>query len=492
MEATFSLAETDGAPDGIAEFGAPLTVGLRLKGKAGSFRPLGEKSAFKVKFNEFVSGQKFLGLKKMTLNNMAQDPSMVHETLSYEAFRAVGVLGSRTGYAFVRLNGEPLGVYLNIEDLDDVGLEKRFGEFDDPQHIYEGEYGIDVRAEDVEDFEVDEGDDEDLGDLEALVAAVADTLAPDWSERLAPHADLEQMTRMWAVENYIGHWDGYAGAPDDEEHDLPNNYYLFSNAAGRFQMLPWGTDQTWELHGPFDTSFDDGGGLLFNGCLVDLSCAEDYSAAATEVLETFATLDLDRTARCTAQLLAPWQALEEEPVRPYDSGQIDDAVVATREFIAARPGELAEWLGAEAPEVLSEDEPCGQVDDPNPPAADPPVVLGPAPSTPESVGAPPALRLRLVGPLYREGRVLTLRARLPSAGSVRLSGTLGYEPSKQRACNGKRLERSAGATWISCRITGAVWRRLRTQALGITLSATFEARSGQRAEGLRIAELPIR
>ena len=44
------------------------------------------------------------------------------------------------------------------------------------------------------------------------------------------------MTRMWAVERYLGHWDGYT---------TKNNYYLVSDPSGRFQMLPWGTDQTW-------------------------------------------------------------------------------------------------------------------------------------------------------------------------------------------------------------------------------------------------------
>ena len=34
------------------------------------------------------------------------------------------------------------------------------------------------------------------------------------SERVGRLADLEQMTRMWAVERYIGHWDGYAARPD--------------------------------------------------------------------------------------------------------------------------------------------------------------------------------------------------------------------------------------------------------------------------------------
>ena len=50
---------------------------MRLKGQA-SFRPLGKKAAFKVKFPE---ANRLLGLKSMTLNNMVQDASMVHETL---------------------------------------------------------------------------------------------------------------------------------------------------------------------------------------------------------------------------------------------------------------------------------------------------------------------------------------------------------------------------------------------------------------------------
>jgi hypothetical protein len=474
QEATFSLAETDGTPGGIGELSAPLTVGIRIKGKAGSFRPLPQKSAFKLKFNSFVSGQKFLGLKKMTLNNMVQDPSMLHETLSYEAFRAMGVQGSRTGYAFVRLNGEPLGVYLNIEDLDDVGLEKRFGEFDDPQHLYEGEYGVDVRPEDVEDFEVDEGDDESLGDLEALAAAADDELAPDWSERLAPHADLDQMTRMWTVEKYTGHWDGYAGAPDDAEHDLPNNYYLFSDATGRFQMLPWGTDQTWEIPGPFD----DPGGLLFNGCLADTSCAESYEAAAALALETIPALDFDTTARCTAGLLASWQALEEESVQPYDSAQIATAVHATREFIAARPGELGEWLGVEAPLAIAGPDPCPVA----PPASRPePALPTPADS------APPALRLERV---RRAGGALILRFRVGTAGELSLRATTRTRKGPLSACAATVTAAGAGAVRVRCPLSAATLRRLQKRWLRLRLSAAFDSPPAPPAEVVAAVRLP--
>jgi hypothetical protein len=82
----FSLS-TNGTPTGKGDLSPPLEVGIRLKGGHGSFRDLTEKAAFKIKFNEFVNGQKFLGLKKMTLNNMVQDASMIHEVLAYKAFR---------------------------------------------------------------------------------------------------------------------------------------------------------------------------------------------------------------------------------------------------------------------------------------------------------------------------------------------------------------------------------------------------------------------
>ena len=113
----------------------PLEIGVRLKGH-GSFQPLSGKASFKLKLN-WVSGQKLLGLKKMTLNNMAQDPSRVHEMLAYALHRAAGVPASRSGYTFVTLNGEDYGLYSNIEAYDDVSLRKLFGQ---TKHLYEGSY----------------------------------------------------------------------------------------------------------------------------------------------------------------------------------------------------------------------------------------------------------------------------------------------------------------------------------------------------------------
>jgi hypothetical protein len=341
VEGTFSMATTGGTPETVGSFSDPAMVGIRLKGKYGSFRDLAHKAGFKIKFNfeneAGVKGKKFLGLKKMTLNNMVQDTSMIHERLAYEAFRATGVPSPRTGYAYLEVNGEDFGLHLNIETTDDVALEKRIGAF---QHLYEGAYGSDVAPGGAGSFEIDEGDEEDVGDLNALIAAVNGTSPADFSDRVAPYADLVEMTRMWAVERYLAHWDGYT---------TKNNYYLVSDPSGRFQMLPWGTDQTWVG----DLGFDGGGGLLFSKCLEDPSCAALYRKSLRQAQIAIDATRFDALASATGTLLAPWGEKEfDNDRREHNPTEIAAAVESTRSFIASRPAGVAAWL-ADKPETFA-------------------------------------------------------------------------------------------------------------------------------------------
>ena len=339
---TFSMAETDGTPEGMGTFSTPLPVSVRLKGKA-SFMPLSGKAAFKFKFGKT---ERFLGLKKMTLNNMVEDPSMLSETLSYAAFRAAGVPASRTGFVYLKVNGEDFGLYLNLETLDDVALERLFGSFDDEvQHLYEGENGQDVKPGEAGAFEVDEGDDADLADLEALIGAVDSTGPDPWSERVAATANLAEMTKMWAVEKYVAHWDGYSGAAGAHQ---PNNYYLLSDTLGRFQMLPWGTDETWSYDHP--VSFEGKGGVMFNRCLEDAPCAALYRKRVAATIESVASIDPSGLAVRTAAMLEPWQRLEGETStrQVHDDEEIAEGVAAVLAFIPQRRREALDWLSPQA------------------------------------------------------------------------------------------------------------------------------------------------
>ncbi|MBM4185649.1 MAG: hypothetical protein FJ207_15755, partial [Gemmatimonadetes bacterium] len=186
----------------------PSEIKLKVKGQYGSFRclPSGEKAGLKLKF---PSGARPWGLKKLTLNNMVQDGSMVREVLSYEAFRSLGIAAPRTGFAQVTINGTYRGIFLNVETMDSVALPRWYPT---TQHLYEGSYGSwwgDVSDAGSGHYEVDEGDEEIRTDLQTLLDT-ARNLDAGWYARMHPLADLEQMTKMWAGEWFLGHWDGYS------------------------------------------------------------------------------------------------------------------------------------------------------------------------------------------------------------------------------------------------------------------------------------------
>jgi hypothetical protein len=471
VKGTFSMATTSGGPEGTETplTASPLSVEVRLKG-SGSFRPITGKAAFKLKFKK---AEPFLGLRKMTLNNMVQDDSMVHEALSYLAFGAAEVPAPRSGYAYLRLNGEDVGLYADVETLDKVALEKRFGSFEaPPQHLYEGENGHDVLPGEAEFFEADEGEEEEWDDLEALIEAVNGSGAEAWSTRVSPYADLQEMTRMWAVEHYIAHWDGYAG--HREAGFRPNNYYLFSEASGRFQMLPWGTDQTWDLNLEIPhriVSFDNEGGVMFNLCLEDEACRQLYWEALGKVTDAVEAIEPGEFLTSTAAMLAPWQQREREFGRPErTASQVEAALSETAEFIANRPAEAREWLAANEPPAPEEE---GEEEPQTPP------VLTPSPPGPSPAPGPPSGPGHL-GRNKRAGSHLTLGIGLAGPASVRVLATMGREGRRVVACKGSADFAAGGRQEIVCTLSPAALERLSEHALPLRLRVAVFPLAGGR------------
>jgi hypothetical protein len=390
----------------------------------------------------------------MTLNNMVEDPSMIHETLAYTAFRGSGVPASRTGYAYVYVDGEDYGIHLDIEALDEVGLPRIFGSFDaNAQHLYEGEGGADVRPGGAGSFEIDEGDEGDRGDLKALIEAVNSSGSLPWATRVEAVADLREMTRMWAVEKYIGQWDGYAGR--DGEEWLPNNYYLYSDPNGRFQMMPWGNDESWQT--AYRLPFDGPAGLLFNSCLADATCAAIYRESVVAVRQAIAGMNLDALAVKTAAMLAPWQQLEQDESDREEHGieEIGDEVADTRAFIAARPGDVAEWLG-------EEQQPAGS-----------PAGATPGSTAPHiSVNFPAVGGFRVGRPRVEKG-VLRTQAHPWTRGVLIQRVTVPTAKGPTVVCRNRVRVKSARELTLSCRLPASVRKRLDRERLSITVAIRF-------------------
>jgi hypothetical protein len=441
QEGTFELL-VDGVPKG------PLLndVGIRLKGGLGSESPVKTgKSGFKVRFDEFVPGQLFFGIKRLTLNNMIQDPSMVHESLTYELFHALGLPASRTGYAFVTLNGEDYGLFLNLETLDEISLPQWYGSEGNTQHLYEADAGgTDVTPGEATLFEVDEGND-DISDLESLIAAVNQEDG-DWSDNVSPFADLEQMTAHWAVERYVSHWDGYAGLPNPAfPNSRPNNYYLHSDAGGIFQMMPWGTDQTWEFNMEFD---EPAGGVMFNKCLADASCKQLYLEGLTDLHCVAPGLDLSAQGAQLAMMLAPYQDREDPVRREATEEQIAAAVEDFEALAAVRPRQLEEYLTAEG--VLGTGvDPCPQPPQPEKPIA--PVVKSPP--------GPPATTAE-IGKLRRKGSLVLTNLHVTGSAKATQRVFTRIEGERRRICTDQSERTGAGRLIVRCRLPEWALKRL--------------------------------
>jgi hypothetical protein len=337
VPATFTLVR------GSRTYG-PWPVTVKLKGRYGSWRPLFSKSGFKIKFPN--PQQRIAGVAKLTLNNNVQDGSFLHQALAYELFRAMGVPASRTSFATVTVNGQEQGIYSNIETLDDVSLAKRFGDLG-TQHLYEGNYGSwwgDPNDPMSGHYEVDEGSLSNRDDLAALIAVGLEG-GDVWYDHFLSVTDSDEMIAFWAVERYLAHWDGYSGP-------VYNNYYLHSDASGRFTLLPWGTDQTFNGPGSYSPQwtnnniFEFTGGPLFNLCIQHPVCVGRYIDALRAVREKVDEIGLPAQADTLYDLLS-----EEEEIAstigigdwPYWEKE------GIKSFLAQRTIDVTAWLPAVPP-----------------------------------------------------------------------------------------------------------------------------------------------
>jgi len=446
----------------------PYAVGVRLKGHL-SQRGLDGKAAFKVKFNFTVPGQRFLGLEALVLNNMVQDPSMVRELLAYTFARSLGIPAPRTGYAFVTVDGDPFGVYLSLEPVDAVLLARWYPT---TGHLYEGEYGSDV-VPGLDGLELDEGDD-DRSDLADLVDRAAGG-GLGWDERVAAVADLDEMTLMWAMERYMGHWDGYAS--DLNGPTSPNNYYLHSDGAGVFTLLPWGTDGTWWM----SLAPAGGGGRLFAGCLTDPACQDRYRSAIEVVKARAGDLDLRGLAGDTAAMLRPWQILD--PRRESTLDEADATLDVVRGFLVDRRSD-PRWTDVELPPAPPEEPaPPGPPNPPKPPTPTTPTTpttpkTPTTPTTPKPAPVPaPKVTVSAVK-VSGATAVISTSVKVTTAGSLRQRTTARRGSSVVRVCLAEARIRQAGTLRTNCRMSSWARRFVKRRATSVSVSTTLTPAKG--------------
>ena len=247
------------------------SVGVRLKGlnslnvpSEGPI-PLAGKYPLKVDFNTF-GGPRFHEVDEINLGVNIDDPSLMRERLSERVYAAMGVPASRSSHGRLTIDGQPVGLYTMVQVIDKRFLKERFGTaaHADDGNLYKcvhnnqnicslawrGDTKEDyIQAEDcVPGYETcglllktnkDDPALNDYADLIHLIDVLNHTPEDQFTTAIEQVFDVGSFLRLMAVAFVVGNWDSYFGKG--------HNFYLYHRPdTGRFMMLPWDLDLTYQ------------------------------------------------------------------------------------------------------------------------------------------------------------------------------------------------------------------------------------------------------
>jgi hypothetical protein len=329
-------------------------VGVRLKGES-NLRPLTRKAPFKIKFDEFVPNQSFRGLRRMTFNNMLEDPSFVAERLAYYFFRAARLPAPRANSALVSVNGQPFGVYVNLETEDKTFLRRWFAS--DAGNLYE-EGQVDFLPGNEARFELETNEPRnDRTDLRGLIAALQAARDESLLADLDATLDTTHFLRFTAAEAAVNQWDMYGYT-----RFYPNNFRLYHDpGAGRFVFIPWGMDMALkDFRGRGDhigvfapaRQFNNPagpvtGGLIFQRCLRSPTCRSRYVAELRAIVDLYEQVALDQVADRYYQQIKT--LVYADPRKEVSNAGFERGYATVLRIIRERPATIRRELAAPPP-----------------------------------------------------------------------------------------------------------------------------------------------
>jgi hypothetical protein len=222
-------------------------VGFRLRGNTSR---AAEKKSFRVSFNEFTSGAKYQGVKKLNLNGSHNDPTMIREKLFYHCWSKFGLPERRASFVRLYINNQYYGVYTQFEELDKDWCERAYG--NNGGNLYKCRYPADLQylgneqnkyksimhsaTERAYDLKTNELAD-DYSDLITLCSALNQTVDDKFEENISKVLNVNDYLKAVALEVMSGHWDDYTYNK--------NNYYLYkNNKTGKFEFISYDADNT--------------------------------------------------------------------------------------------------------------------------------------------------------------------------------------------------------------------------------------------------------
>jgi spore coat protein CotH len=316
-------------------------VGIRSRGRGSRSST---KPGLRVDFDRYATDQTFLGLKSFNLDNLTQDPSGVHESVSVAFYARLGIPVSREIHTRLYVNNEYIGVYAIVESVDKDLLARVFGAIgDDTQndgYLYEFKYQDDWRFTNLGTslepymlrFEAktheSETDEAKYRPIETLVRLTNEASASGLGASIGGKFDIPAFIRFVAAQNFLAETDGFLG-----KYGM-NNFYLYRlENQDVHTLISWDSDNT--FWGP-ELSINEG--WSGNQLMEKLMSVTEYNtlyftemSRAAQLAEADGWLDTE----IIRQIQRIDAAMKEDPAKPHTNSSYEGAAGTMLSF--ARP-----------------------------------------------------------------------------------------------------------------------------------------------------------
>ena len=308
-------------------------VGIRSRGKGSRS---GTKPGIKLDMNKYVSGQEFHGYKAIQVLNSIQDPSYLHDLLTYSVYEAAGIAAPQIATTKMFVNGDYVGLYLLEESVEKQFLRTRIGEDGGTLYKYEFTvpYLLTYRSDAVsayvpDPFKPETNETSFDGGLADFIKAVNQTPASTFTQTISAYIDPQKFLTYIAVENAVAEYDGFVG-----EFGL-NNFYIYQLAGTKkFMMIPWDKDGSfhaaeWPVLQRLDAN------ELTKRLIADPALKSYYLSQVKAIATTFVTPAFLSTKVDQIYPLFKDAAFA-DPLKPFSNADIDASIAGIKGLIAAR------------------------------------------------------------------------------------------------------------------------------------------------------------
>ncbi len=223
-------------------------VGVRLRGNTSRDA---DKKSFKISFNDYEAGREFFDVDKLNLNGEHNDPTVSRAWLNWRLWQQTDVPASRAAHVALWINDLYMGVYANIEHVDDEFLWKHFD--DDSGNLWKCLWPADLtyQGPDGDDYKYSSGghrtydlktneDADDYSQLARLIRVLNQTSVGALPDSLESLLDVDGVLSYFAFDVLAASWDDY--------WFLKNNFYLYHNPSeDRFTLIPYDYDNSYGI-----------------------------------------------------------------------------------------------------------------------------------------------------------------------------------------------------------------------------------------------------